>query len=116
MIDPLLQLVSYGCVFCAGAMGDRLLLLFSGRKKVVVPQKGDWRVVLVQAVRKTGFEYDNYKPVEDEVAVRLERGKQSITIRTIKVNSTEFEGLVDKALTEAEQKAMLLNAHMSEYH
>jgi hypothetical protein len=112
----LVEVVEYGCVFLTGVVGGRCLLLFSERKKGLHP-KGDWKVVLVQAVRKTsGYDYTTYSSVEDEVAIRLERGKQSMTIKTIKLNSTGFETLVDQALTEAEQKAMLLNAHMSEYH
>lgn len=99
-------------------IGYQLSARADGRKKLQISEKKVWKVVMVQAQKTHTSAYDystSGAPVEGEVSVRIVRGKEFLTMGTIKIKAEDFEARADKLLEDARQRADLLNAYMDEY-
>jgi hypothetical protein len=74
---------------------------------------GPWRAGVFPA-QKGGYDYykSSYStdPVRGEVAVRLTRSSQVLTIATLKVEDEGFEEKLTAAVASAEERANALNA------
>jgi hypothetical protein len=75
------------------------------------PAKPEWKVQVTPASIWRGDYMDSTVSIdESQMAIRLVRGEDTMTITTIKIHQVDFEDQLHKAVAQAEEKASTLNA------
>jgi hypothetical protein len=79
------------------------------------PAKPQWKVQVGPAQKWSGdYMYSILTIEEGQMAIRLVRGEETMTIATIKIDRADFEDQLHKAVAQAEEKASALNAVYAE--
>lgn len=93
--------------------GSVALYLKASKRRKLHPPRDTWSVRVEQAKRRHwDYDYDGPSPVNDEIAVRLKKGKEGMTFGVIKIDAPAFEEKIRTLKAQAEERASELNAHI----
>jgi hypothetical protein len=88
-----------------------LSTIYKHRNRPKPPAKPEWKVQVTPASIWRGDYMDSTVSIdESQMAIRLVRGEETMTITTIKIGQVDFEDQLHKAVAQAEEKASTLNA------